>query len=145
MVIAYLDRRIVAPARQSQPAIRRTVQGSRLRWDRPWRPTSSVAVRSCLARIQEIGAEGIVSKRLGNVVPPRYFVLARCVRDTAPAAALVALQRYSWKGRGQLVLEIACWFALFALIGGIAYQAESKSPLAALRTRYMRERGDGRF
>jgi len=26
------------------------------------------------------------------------------------------------KGRGQLVLEIACWFALFALIGIIAYQ-----------------------
>ena len=26
------------------------------------------------------------------------------------------------KVRGQLVLEIACWFALFALIGIIAYQ-----------------------
>ena len=26
------------------------------------------------------------------------------------------------KGRGTLVLEIACWFALFVLIGVIAYQ-----------------------
>jgi len=26
------------------------------------------------------------------------------------------------KGRGQLMLEIACWFALFVLIGVIAYQ-----------------------
>jgi len=26
------------------------------------------------------------------------------------------------KGRGPLMLEIACWFALFALIGIIAYQ-----------------------
>jgi len=25
------------------------------------------------------------------------------------------------KGRGQFVLEIACWFALFALLGAIAY------------------------
>src|SRR5438874_7621102 len=120
MVIAYLDRRIVAPARQSQPAIRRAVQGKPAAMGSSMATTSSVAVRSCLALIQEIGAEGIVSKRLGNVVPPRYFALARCVRDTAPAA-LVALQRYSWKGRGQLVLEIACWFALFAL-GVIAYQ-----------------------
>ena len=37
------------------------------------------------------------------------------------------------EGRGQLVLEVACWFVLFALIGVITYYR--------LRTRYTRERG----
>jgi hypothetical protein len=35
--------------------------------------------------------------------------------NKAAAAALM-------KGRGPLMLEIACWFALFVLIGVIAYQ-----------------------
>ena len=45
------------------------------------------------------------------------------------------------KGRGPLMLEIACWFALFVLIGVYRLPAlTSNRPLAAFPTRYMRER-----